>query len=215
LDLGPETAPWARANVAFLLDRWVRNSLFYQPIIHTGGNAYLTAQLARAMQCLGDARWLGLLAGILAHATPTWTWPEAIHPHTGGGCMGDGDHGWACADVLSLVRLALVREQAGRILLLPNAPEAWWAAGPMALTGAPTPAGRITFSLVPEGDGSHVLTRERHRTAFQAPWPLMLVLPDGWRAEGDFAAAETPWGAPGGWLPEAGRLSLMRHAVNP
>jgi hypothetical protein len=124
LELGPEAAQWARANVEFLLDHWVRNDLFHQPIIHTGGNAYLTAQLARAMQCLGDARWLGLLAGILAHASPTWTWPEAIHPHTGGGCMGDGDHGWPCAEVLSLVRQALVREQAGVVLLLPNAPEA-------------------------------------------------------------------------------------------
>ena len=59
-------------------------------------------------------RWLELLEGILAHASSTWTWPEAIHPHTGGGCMGDGDHGWACAEVLTLVRQALVREQAGR-----------------------------------------------------------------------------------------------------
>jgi hypothetical protein len=211
LALGPETAQWARANVAFLVDHWVRGSLFYQPIIHTGGNAYLTAQLARAMQCLGDARWLGLLAGILAHASPTWTWPEAIHPHTGGGCMGDGDHGWPCAEVLALVRHALVREQAGLILLLPNAPESWWATGPLALTGAPTPAGLITFSLAPEADGSHILTWERRRTAFQAPWPLMLVLPDGWRAEG-FEAAETPWGTAGVWLPEAGTLILKASA---
>jgi len=210
LDLGPETAAWARANVAFLQERWVRDSLFYQPIIHTGGNAYLTAQLARAMQCLGDPRWLGLLAGILAHASPTWTWPEAIHPHSGGGCMGDGDHGWACAEALALVRQALVREQAGCILLLPNAPEAWWATGPLALAEAPTPAGRISFSLAPGAGGSHDLAWERRRTAFQAPWPLMLALPEGWAAEG-FASAETPWGAPALRLPEAGQLSLRRR----
>jgi uncharacterized protein YbdZ (MbtH family) len=127
--------------------------------------------------------------------------------------MGDGDHGWPCAEVLSLVRLALVRQQAGLILLLPNAPETWWAAGPLALTEAPTPAGRITFSLVPEAQGSHVLTWERRRTALQAPWPMMLALPEGWRAEG-FEAAETPWGAPGVWLPEQGRLSLERCACH-
>jgi hypothetical protein len=210
LDLGPETEAWARANVAFLLDHWVRDSLFYQPIIHTGGNAYLTAQLARALMCQGDARWLGLLAGILAHASPTRTWPEAIHPHTGGGCMGDGDHGWPCAEVLSLVRQALVRDQAGHLLLLPNAPESWWASGPMGLTGAPTPAGSLTFSLVPRAPGGHVLAWERRRTPFQAPWPLMLVLPEGWRAEAGFEAARTPWGAPGLWLPEQGQLTLER-----
>jgi hypothetical protein len=212
LTLGPETSLWARANADFLMDHWVRNGIFFQPIVHTGGNAYLTAQLARALQCLGDVRWLGLLEGILAHASPAWTWPEAIHPRTGGGCMGDGDHGWACADVLNLVRQALVREQAGCLLLLPNAPETWWAEGPLALTEAPTPAGRVTFSLVPEGDGSHLLAWERHRTALQPPWPLMLVLPAGWCTEGDVERAETPWGAPGVWLAETGRLSLRRSS---
>jgi len=215
LALGPATAIWARANIDFLTDHWVRDSLFYQPIVHTGGNAYLTAQLARALQCLGDARWLGLLEGIQAHASPAWTWPEAIHPHTGGGCMGDGDHGWACAEVLTLVRQALVREQAGRLLLLPNAPEDWWANGPLSLTGAPTPAGRLTFSLVPEGNGTHVLVWELHRTACQAPWPLMLVLPQGWHAEGDVESTETPWGASGVSLAEAGRLSLRRSSTAP
>ena len=209
LELGPETAAWARANVEFLLEHWMRAGLFYQPIIHTGGNAYLTAQLARAMQWLGDARWLGLLVGILAHASPAWTWPEAIHPHTGGGCMGDGDHGWPCAEVLALVRLALVREQAGRVLLLPNAPESWWASGPLALTAAPTLAGTVSFSLEPGDEGTRVLTWERRRTSFQAPWPLMLALPGGWRT-GAGLAGETPWGAPGLWLPDQGRLVLER-----
>ena len=215
LALGPETSHWARANANFLMDHWVRNGIFFQPIVHTGGNAYLTAQLARALQCLGDARWLGLLEGIVVHASPAWTWPEAIHPRTGGGCMGDGDHGWACADVLSLVRQALVREQAGCLLLLPNAPEAWWAMGSVALTEAPTPAGRVTFSLVPGDDGRHILIWERHRTALQPPWPLMLVLPAGWWTEGDFERAETPWGAPGVWLAEAGRLTMRRSSTTP
>jgi hypothetical protein len=215
LDLGPETPLWARANADFLVDHWVRKGIFFQPIVHTGGNAYLTAQLARALQCLGDARWLGLLDGILAHASPARTWPEAIHPRTGGGCMGDGDHGWACADVLALVRQALVREQAGCLLLLPNTPQAWWAKGPLSLTEAPTPAGRLTFSLVPEGDGSHALSWELQRTAFQLPWPLMLVLPDGWYPEGDFESTETPWGASGIWLGVAGRLILQPSSVAP
>jgi hypothetical protein len=87
-------------------------------------------------------------------------------------------------------------------------------AGSLALTEAPTPAGKITFSLVPEAKGTHVLTWERRRTALQAPWPLMLALPEGWQAEGGFEAAETPWGAPGVWLPEKGRLSLERGSCH-
>ncbi len=34
----------------------------------------------------------GLLDTVAALASPTGQWPEAIHPHTGGGCMGDGQH---------------------------------------------------------------------------------------------------------------------------
>jgi len=211
LDLGSDLSIWARANAEFLLEHWVRDGLFYQPIIHTGGNAYLTAQLASAFQCLGDPRWLGLLQGIQAHASPTWTWPEAIHPRTGGGCMGDGDHGWACAEVLSLVRNALVREQGGHILVLPNAPEAWWRTGTLALTGCPTLAGRLTFALSPESDGTHTLTWEFQRSSLRAPWPLQLALPEGWEADvGGLGPAETPWGGRGITLQDAGRLSLQR-----
>ena len=210
LDLALGGADWARANAEFLLAHWAQDGFFFQPIIHTGGNAYLTVQLARALQCLGDPRWLDLLAGIRAHATPTLTWPEACHPRTGGGCMGDGDHGWACAEVLALVRQALVRDQGGRLLLLPNAAEAWWADGPLALTEAPTPAGWVSFSLVPTGDGSHLLTWERRRTPSQATWPLVLAVPPGWWPEGGFQAAETPWGAPAVGLPDSGSLHLHR-----
>jgi hypothetical protein len=210
LDLGPELSVWARANAEFLMEHWVRDGLFYQPIIHTGGNAYLTAQLASACQCLGDPRWLGLFEGIRAHASPTWAWPEAIHPRTGGGCMGDGDHGWACAEVLSLVRNALVREQDGRILLLPNTPEAWWRTETLTLREAPTLAGRLTFTLEPQSDGTRTLTWDIRRSGLRAPWPLLLALPDGWGPEGDHEPTETPWGARGLNLQDTGRLSLKR-----
>ena len=210
LELGPDTRAWAQANADFLVAHWARDGFFHQPIIHTGGNAYLTVQLARALQCLGDRRWLDLLAGTLAHATPTLTWPEASHPRTGGGCMGDGDHGWACAEVLALVRLALVREQGGRILLLPNAPEGWWAGGPLGLDAAPTPAGRLTFELKPVAEGAHALTWELDRTGLRAGWPLALVLPDRWRAAGTHADVPTPWGAPAVLLADTGSLLLRR-----
>lgn len=197
--------PWSRATAAFLDQNWVRREGFYQPIIHTGCNAYLTAQLARAFQALGDPRWLELFQGILAAASPTLAWPEAIHPRTGGGCMGDGDHGWAVAEVLALIRLALVREQDGRLLLLPNVPAAWWHGGVLALEAAPTSAGRLTFALETES-GRPVLTWDLDRSGLREPLPLHLVLPEGWTAQS--ASAPAPWGAPGIVLADAGRLEL-------
>ena len=208
LDLEGGIPGWAQANADHLMEHWAQDGFFFQPIIHTGGNAYLTVQLARALQCLGDPRWLELLAGIRAHATPTFTWPEASHPRTGGGCMGDGDHGWACAEVLALIRLALVREQGGQILLLPNTPGAWWAGGPLGLTEAPTTAGRLTFALEPVAAGAHQLSWDLDRTGLRSGWPLLLVLPERGRPEGRFETATTPWGAPALRLPDRGRLML-------
>jgi hypothetical protein len=208
LDLDLGFAAWARANVNFLLEHWGQDGFFFQPIIHTGGNAYLTVQLARALQCLGDPRWEDLLAGVRAHATSTFTWPEASHPGTGGGCMGDGDHGWACAELLSLIRLALVRDQGERILLMPNVPQAWWAHGPLGLACAPTPAGRLTFELRPAGPGAYELVWTLDREGLHTGWPLVLVLSGSLRPAGDFGAAESPWGSPALTLPDSGRLLL-------
>lgn len=205
LDLGLGGG-WARANADDLLAHWVREGLFYQPIIHTGANPYLTAQLARALQALGDPRWADLLEGILAAATPTFAWPEAIHLRTGGGCMGDGDHGWAAAEALALVRRALVREQAGRLLLLPGTPEAWWRGGALALEDAPTAAGRLTFALRPGPEGTFRLDWRLRRDGFRIPLPLHLALPGGWTAPGE--AVRTPWGSPALALPDAGTLDL-------
>ena len=68
---------------------------FFQGISHTGLGTYLTLQIAAVELAAGDRRCLDRLAWMLEVATPTWTWPEAVHPRLAGGCMGDGHHGWA------------------------------------------------------------------------------------------------------------------------
>ena len=115
---------------------------FFQGISHSGLGTYLTMQLAAVELRAGDHRGLDRLGWMLDAATPTWTWPEAIHPRIGGGCMGDGHHGWAGAEVLSFVRDLLVRE----------------VAAPDAMGGSPTPTLALS-SLVPgswDGQGWEV-----------------------------------------------------------
>jgi hypothetical protein len=90
-------------------------------------------------------RWL------LEAATPTYTWPEAIHPRLGGGCIGDGHHGWAAADFLSFVRNVLVREDADGIALLTVLPPEWEGRR-IAVSDAPTHAGRISFEITWPGE---------------------------------------------------------------
>lgn len=120
---------------------------FFQGISHTGLGTYLTMQLAAVELAAGDPRCLDRLAWMLEVATPTWTWPEAVHPQLSGGCMGDGHHGWAAADFLSFVRMLLVREVDGGGLALSSAvPDAWLGQG-WEVHDAPTAHGRLSYAV--------------------------------------------------------------------
>src|SRR3546814_8698950 len=99
-----------QATLDVVRDRFCIDHAFYQGISHTGLGTYLTLQIAFVELLAGDRRALDRLEWFLSAATPTWTWPEAIHPRVAGGCMGDGHHGWAAAELLSLVRPMLVHQ---------------------------------------------------------------------------------------------------------
>lgn len=174
--MGPEE-PWVRGTVDFLAESNLRDGLFFQRIIHTGLNPYLSAQLARVMMALGDNRWRGILDALMRHASPTWTWPEAMHPRMAGGCMGDGDHGWAAAEFVNLVRDILVREAGGCLLLLHDAPEDWFSQGMrLEVRRAPTLHGTVDFAvrMGPEGVA---ISWKLKRAGHQDPAPVRIALP--------------------------------------
>ena len=119
---------------------------FFQGISHTGLGTYLTMQLAAVELAAGDPRCLDRLAWMLEVATPTWTWPEAVHPRLSGGCMGDGHHGWAAADFLSFVRMLLVREVDGGLALSSAVPDTWLGQG-WEVHDAPTAHGQLSYAV--------------------------------------------------------------------
>jgi hypothetical protein len=130
---------------------------FYQGISHTGLGTYLTLQLAAVELRAGDRRCLDRLDWLLDAATPTWTWPEAIHPRIGGGCMGDGHHGWAAAELLSFVRDLLVREDdapaaPGPGLVLSSLVPAGWYGQGWEVHDAPTAHGHLSYAVRWHGD---------------------------------------------------------------
>jgi hypothetical protein len=129
---------------------------FFQGISHTGLGTYLTLQLAAVELRAGDRRCLDRLTWMLDAATPTWTWPEAIHPRLDGGCMGDGHHGWAAAELLNFVRDLLVREVAGGVALASLVPDAWYGQG-WEVHDAPTAAGRVSYAVRWHGDRAALL----------------------------------------------------------
>jgi hypothetical protein len=190
LGLLPADNPWIAGTADALRRRFTVGPAFYQGIAHTGLGTYLTLQLAFVELLAGDARAFDRLQWLLDVATPTWTWPEAVHPALHGGCMGDGHHGWAAAELLNFVRLALVRETGpgghraprsggapGGLALLPVLPTAW-RGQPLAVEDAPTHHGRLSYDLAWDGD------RARLR----------------WALDGDDGAALSAPGLDPGWV---------------
>jgi hypothetical protein len=139
--------PWIQGTADVIRDRFCLGDAFFQGISHTGLGTYLTLQLAFVELEAGDARAWDRLMWLLDSAMPTFTWPEAIHPQLGGGCMGDGHHGWAAADLLSFVRNLLVREgRDGSVLLLGLLPDAWFGER-VVVRDAPTHRGLVSYTL--------------------------------------------------------------------
>jgi hypothetical protein len=154
LRLLPPTHPGIAATAEAVRDRFCIGPAFFQAISHTGLGTYLTLQLAAVELEAGDRRALSRLEWLVDAATPTFTWPEAIHPQLGGGCMGDGHHGWAAADLLSLVRNLLVRDvgtdDSPSLALCTMLPEEW-VGEDVEVHNAPTHAGSLSFTLRWEG----------------------------------------------------------------
>ncbi|MCB9496343.1 MAG: hypothetical protein H6686_05590 [Fibrobacteria bacterium] len=169
--------PWVGPTLEHLMDSCFRKGLFFHPIVHTGLNPYLSVQVARVLLARGDRRHERVMEALLDAATPTWCWPEAIHPSTGGGCMGDGDHGWAAAEFLSLCRDRMVREDPVGLLLLDGVPRSWFSSGePFGIQGAPTEFGTLDIEVVPEDDHARVEWR-CVRAPHQSEGRLFLSLP--------------------------------------
>lgn len=156
----------------YLIDRCFSQGGFFQEMIHSGVNAYLTLDLAQTLLRAGDPRFAGLIRRVAELASPTGQWPEAIHPQTLGGCMGDGQHGWAAAEWIMMIRNCFVREEPGRLVIgsgiLPE-----WLAGSGEVSFGPTLTawGPVSVRLV-----RNRLTLEKQ---FKGPLPVIEVAVPG------------------------------------
>lgn len=146
LQLYPHGAPRIMATLDWLIDHCFHGGGFFQEMIHSGINAYLTLDLAQTLLRAGDPRFVGLIRRVAELASPTGQWPEAIHPGTHGGCMGDGQHGWAAAELLMMIRNCFVREEDDHLVLgsgiLPE-----WLGGRVSFGPTVTPWGRVSVRL--------------------------------------------------------------------
>lgn len=133
-------------TVEFLLNNCFAGGGFFQDMIHSGINAYLTLHLAQVLLRAGDPRYLTLMEAVAKLASPTGQWPEAIHPRTGGGCMGDGQHVWAAAEWMLMLRHCFVREEGEALILCQGVPERWLSGTlPVMFGSAPTAFGPVSI----------------------------------------------------------------------
>lgn len=164
-------------TVDYLLDAFSVRGGFFQDMIHSGVNAYLSLHLAQVLLRAGDERYLDLIDAVATLASPTGQWPEAIHPRTGGGCMGDGHHGWAAAEWVLMLRNCFVREEAGNTLVLASGiPSRWLESGkPVELSGARTAHGSISVTV----EGSPAAPRVRWHAQWHGEAPELIVAMPG------------------------------------
>ncbi len=172
--------PGVMATVDYLMANSFHDGGFFQNMIHSGINPYLTLDIAQTLLRTGQPeRAWPLIRTVEQLASDTGQWPEAIHPRTGGGCMGDGQHIWAAAEWIMIMRALFVREEAGALVigsgLLPE-----WLASSQRLAFGPTgtPWGPVTVTLEPTAAGRTVAV---HGQWHGAPPRLQCAVP-GFRA---------------------------------
>jgi hypothetical protein len=148
LQLYAAGAPPIMATVEALLQRCFVHGGFFQDMIHSGVNAYLTLDVAQTLLRAGDGRYRELVESVAKLASPTGQWPEAIHPRTGGGCMGDGQHGWAAAEWAVMMRSLFVREESDRLIVGSGLFGEWFESDDEMLFGPTlTPWGPVTVRV--------------------------------------------------------------------
>jgi hypothetical protein len=148
LQLWPPRDPRLLDTVDFLMTRCFVDGGFFQDMIHSGINPYLTLHVAQVLLRAGNPGFFGLVNTVADLASPTGQWPEAIHPRTLGGCMGDGQHAWAAAEWVLMVRNMFVREEQGRLILGSGIPASWLEQPePIHFGPTATQYGRLTVRI--------------------------------------------------------------------
>jgi hypothetical protein len=146
------------ATAEALRARWTlaEGRALWHPSGDSGAGPAATLRLASVELRAGDHRALDRLAWIAEVASPTSTWPEAVHPRLGTGSLGDGHDGRVAAALVTFVRDLLVREvpvgdRRPTVALSTLVPADWFGHG-WEVHGAPTAHGTVSYAVRWHGD---------------------------------------------------------------
>ncbi len=153
---------------------------FFHHVGHGGFGTYLALELAGSELYLGRREAWDALRFMLKHASPTWTWGETIHPLTRRGGHGDGHHGWAAAELVSLMRCTLLYERGKTLVLTPLLPDEWvFETASIKVERAATYFGEVEFTLAfGERSATLVLKGKWRELPAEIEWHLPIPLKD-------------------------------------
>ncbi len=152
-------------TAGYLAEECLVDGAFFHDMTHSGINPYLTLHIAQIFLRAGDMRYFDLMSALADLASPTGQWPEAIHPLTLGGCMGDGQHAWAAAEWIMMIRNCFVHEEeySPRLVLCAGIHPRWRTPGASLSFGpAPTRYGPVSLTIA--------CGAERIRVAWSGEW---------------------------------------------
>jgi len=149
---------------------------FFHDVNHSGYGTYLTMHFIQCYFGLRErAKAHVVLDWVLAAASATWCWPEAIHPRTMGGTIGDGHHGWAAADFTLVVRNMLFMEEGNTLTLTPGAPKEWFKKGKViSVKKGPTYFGKLNYEI---SCSDNIVTLKMDNKFFKNPEKIEWSLP--------------------------------------
>ncbi len=153
LQLWEPADPRLQETVRYLMKECFFEGGFFHDMSHSGINPYLSLHIAQTLLRAGDARYYEVMKAVADLASSTGQWPEAVHPKTKGGCMGDGQHVWAAAEWILMLKNCFVREEKDSLILFSGIPKAWLESkedirfGPVI-----TSFGRLQMSLKHDGE---------------------------------------------------------------
>ncbi|MGE5295799.1 MAG: hypothetical protein ACM3VT_13310 [Solirubrobacterales bacterium] len=173
------------ATADYLFDHCLVGGGFFQDMIHSGINMYLTMHIAQVLLRAGDMRFVDMVRALADLASPTGQWPEAIHPRTHAGCMGDGQHTWAAAEWIVMMRNCLIRDEPanGKLVIGSGVLPGWLDAGNSVSIGpAPTFWGPVDVGIEASAEAIQVhwsgrWNREPPQVEIRAPGFESVLVP--------------------------------------
>ncbi len=140
-----DVAALLAASVAQAVDATIAGGV-WQEVGHAGLSPRLTAWLGCARAAHGMPATIEQLGWLLDRGAPTWSWPELVHPRSGGGCAGEGHHAAATAAFLHLARRLVVDDSGPALDVVPAVPDGWLGQ-PVEAHGLATAHGRLSFAV--------------------------------------------------------------------